>query len=60
MSEELAVRIRDSVVRELRSTGCVVAVFTPGELKGLNPVDVEDAMVLEGNEYVHRGGSGRW
>lgn len=50
MTQEL-----DEVVafmQKLRSHGYAIVVFEPGELRGVNPERVEDAMIAEGNDLV--------
>lgn len=39
---------------ELRSKGFAVVVFTPGELQGVNPKDIEEAMIITGWEAIAR------
>lgn len=38
--------------RALRDLGCAVAVFTPEELRGADPDDVEDHMIQRGSEAI--------
>lgn len=50
MTQEL-----DEVVafmQKYRDLGYAVVVFTPEELRGVNPERVEDAMIVEGNDLV--------
>ena len=39
-------------MQKYRALGYAVVVFTPEELRGVNPERVEDAMIAEGNDLV--------
>lgn len=39
-------------MQKYRALGYAVVVFTPEELRGVNPERVEDAMIVEGNDMV--------
>ncbi len=38
--------------KALRDMGCAVAVFTPEELRGADPDNVEDLMIQRGSEAI--------
>ena len=43
-------------MQKYRALGYAVVVFTPEELRGVNPERVEDAMIVEGNDLVDLSG----
>ena len=40
------------LMKQIKASGYAVAVFTPQELKDIPPEDIEDAMIVAGNQLI--------
>jgi hypothetical protein len=48
--------LRDRTIGELESEGYAIILWTPDELRGINPTKVEDYSIWAGNLYIQQNG----